>query len=185
MRVAPLVTAHWNQGDAGGQRCYNYYTPLNRACGCTATALGQIMYYHRYPTERILPGETLYDSIDGYGSYSVSTNGTGGMTNTTTGEYTAFDPPYGGPYNWSIMVDSPTSSTSENARKAIGQLTRDAGFAVFSHYFSGGSTSGYSDAIASSIILNLHYADAVRTTGFNADKLIANLDAGLPIQIGL
>ena len=46
-------------------------------------------------------------------------------------------------------------------------------------------TSGYSDAIASSIILNLHYADAVRTTGFNADKLIANLDAGLPIQIGL
>ena len=138
MRVAPLVTAHWNQGDAGGQRCYNYYTPLNRACGCTATALGQIMYYHRYPTERILPGETLYDSIDGYGSYSVSTNGTGGMTNTTTGEYTAFDPPYGGPYNWSIMVDSPTSSTSENARKAIGQLTRDAGFAVFSHYFSGG-----------------------------------------------
>ena len=185
VRVAPLVTAHWSQGDAGGQRCYNYYTPLNRACGCTATALGQIMYYHKYPTTRILPGETLYDSIDGYGSYSVSTNGTGGMTNTTTGEYTAFDPPYGGPYDWSIMVDSPTSSTSENARKAIGQLTRDAGFAVFSHYFSGGSTSGYSDAIASSIILNLHYADAVLTRGFNADKLIANLDAGLPVEVGL
>ena len=185
VRVAPLVTAHWNQGDAGGQRCYNYYTPLNRACGCTATALGQIMYYHKYPTTRILPGETLYDSIDGYGSYSVGPDGTGGMTNTTTGEYTAFDPPYGGPYDWSIMVDSPTSSTSENARKAIGQLTRDAGFAVFSHYFSGGSTSGYSDAIASSIILNLHYADAVMTRGFNADKLIANLDAGLPVEVGL
>ena len=57
VRVAPLVTAHWNQGSVGNALCYNYYTPLNRACGCTATALGQIMYYHRYPTERILPGE--------------------------------------------------------------------------------------------------------------------------------
>ena len=183
VRVAPLLTAHWNQGDAGGQRCYNYYTPLNRVCGCTATSLSQIMYYHKYPTERILPGETLYDSIDGYGSYSVSTNGNGGMTNTTTGEYTAFDPPYGGPYDWNSMVDSPTGSTPENSRKAIGLLTRDAGFAVFSHYF-GGSTSGYTDAVASSIILNLHYADAVKT-GFNTEKLIANLDAGLPVEVGI
>ena len=105
------------------------------------------------------------------------------MTNTSTGEYTAFDPPYGGPYDWNSMVDSPTGSTPENSRKAIGLLTRDAGFAVFSHYY-GAETSGYNDAIASSVILNLHYADAVRT-GFNANKLIANLDAGLPIQIGL
>ena len=183
VRVGPLLTTHWGQGDAGGQHCYNYYTPLHRVCGCTATALGQIMYYHKYPTTRILPGETLYDSIDGYGSYSVSTNGNGGMTNTTTGEYTAFDPPYGGPYDWNSMVDSPTGSTPENYRKAIGLLTRDAGFAVFSHYF-GGSTSGYTDAVASSIILNLHYADAVKT-GFNTEKLIANLDAGLPVEVGI
>ena len=154
VRVAPLVTAHWNQGDAGGQRCYNYYTPLNRVCGCTATALGQIMYYHRYPTTRILPGETLYDTIDNYGTYSVGTDGTGGMTRSSDGLYTAFNPPYGGPYDWNSMVDSPTGATSENARKAIGLLTRDAGFAVFSHYF-GAETSGYTDAIASSVILNL------------------------------
>ena len=74
VRVAPLLTAHWNQGSA---LCYNYYTPFNRVCGCTATVLGQIMYYHRYPTTRILPGETLYDTIDNYGTYSVGTDGTG------------------------------------------------------------------------------------------------------------
>ena len=185
VRVAPLLTTHWAQGDVGGANCYNYYTPLNRVCGCTATALGQIMYYHRYPTTRILPGETLYDTIDDYGTYSVGTDGNGGMTNTTTGVYTAFDPPYGGPYDWDLMVASPTSATPENSRKAIGRLTRDAGFAVFSHYFSNGSTSGYTAAVASSIILNLHYADAVRTTGFNANKLIANLEAGLPVEVGL
>ena len=77
VRVAPLLTAHWNQGSVGSALCYNYYTPLNRVCGCTATALGQIMYYHRYPTTRILPGETLYDTIDNYGTYSVGTDGTG------------------------------------------------------------------------------------------------------------
>ena len=185
VRVAPLMTTHWAQGSVGNNKlCYNYYTPLNRVCGCTATAIGQIMYYHRYPTERILPGEYLYDDIDEYGKYYVYQNGTGGMTNTTTGVFTAFDPPYGGPYRWSDMVDSPDGHTeSEAARSAIGQLTRDAGFAEFSHYYVG-ETSGYTAAIASGLILNLHYADAVRT-GFNANKFIANLDAGLPVQVGL
>ena len=183
VRVGPLLTTSWAQGSVGNQYCYNYYTPLHRVCGCTATALGQIMYYHRYPTERILPGETLYDTIDEYGSYSIGTDGNGGMTKSSDGTYTAFDPPYGGPYNWNLMVASPTSATSENSRKAIGQLTRDAGFAVFSHYYTG-ETSGYTAAVASSIILNLHYADAVRT-GFDLNKLIANLDAGLPVEVGL
>ena len=185
VRVAPLLTTHWAQGSVGNNKlCYNYYTPLNRVCGCTATAIGQIMYYHRYPTERILPGEYLYDDIDEYGKYFVYQNGTGGMTNTTTGVYTEFDPPYGGPYRWSDMVDSPDGHTeSEAARSAIGQLTRDAGFAEFSHYFVG-ETSGYTAAIASGLILNLHYADAVRT-GFDANKFIANIDAGLPVQVGL
>ena len=183
VRVGPLLTTHWAQGDAGGQYCYNYYTPLHRVCGCTATALGQIMYYHRYPTERILPGEYLYDTIDEYGKWWVFQDGTGGMTNTTTGAYTEFDPPYGGPYEWNKMVDSPTGSTPADSRAAIGRLTRDAGLAVFSHYFTG-ETSGFTDAVASSVILNLHYADAVKT-GFNADKLIANLDAGLPVVLNL
>ena len=180
VRVGPLLTTHWAQGDAGGQYCYNYYTPLHRVCGCTATALGQVMYYHRYPTERILPGEYIYDTIDDYGRWWVFQDGTGGMTNTTTGAYTEFDPPYGGPYEWNKMVDSPTGSTPADSRAAIGRLTRDAGLAVFSHYFTG-ETSGFTDAVASSVILNLHYADAVKT-GFNAGKLIANLDAGQPHQ---
>jgi len=183
VRVGPLLTTHWAQGDAGGQYCYNYYTPLHRVCGCTATALGQVMYYHKYPTERILPGEYLYDTIDDYGRWWVFQDGTGGMTNTTSGAYTEFDPPYGGPYEWSKMVDSPTGSTPADSRAAIGRLTRDAGLAVFSHYFTG-ETSGFTDAVASSVILNLHYADAVKT-GFNAGKLIANLDAGLPVLLNL
>ena len=195
VRVGPLLTTTWSQTGAGGTSgpsCYNYYTPNHYACGCVATAIAQIMYFHRYPTERIYPGETLYASVNqaqlgasNAGSWSVGSDGTGSYTLYSGGASTAFNPAYGGPYDWSSMVASPTSDTSENSRKAIGLLTRDAGLAVFADYnVKSGETSGFTRARASSLILNLHYADAVRT-GFDANKLIANLDAGLPVLLAL
>ncbi len=49
--VGPLLTCRWNQNT-----WYNYYCPLDpdgpggRAlAGCVATAMGQVMYYYRYP----------------------------------------------------------------------------------------------------------------------------------------
>ncbi len=195
VRVGPLLTTTWSQtgaGGTGGPSCYNYYTPNHYACGCVATAIAQIMYFHRYPTERIYPGETIYASVNqaelgasNAGSWSVGPDGTGSYTLYSGGTSTAFNPAYGGPYDWSSMVASPTSGTSENSRKAIGLLTRDAGLAVFADYnVKSGETSGFTRARASSLILNLRYADAVRT-GFDANKLIANLDAGLPVLLAL
>ena len=68
LRVPVLMESTWNQAEADGrahssdfQTCYNYYTPQdgtgvikegdkeNAVCGCVATAMGQIMFYHRYP----------------------------------------------------------------------------------------------------------------------------------------
>ncbi len=195
VRVGPLLTTTWSQTGAGGTSgpsCYNYYTPNHYACGCVATAIAQIMYFHKYPTERINPGETIYASVNqaelgasNAGSWSVGSDGTGSYTLYSGGASTAFNPAYGGPYDWSSMVASPTSDTSENSRKAIGLLTRDVGLAVFADYnVKSGETSGFTRARASSLILNLHYADAVRT-GFDANKLIANLDAGLPVLLAL
>ena len=192
VRVAPLLTTTWGQTGAGGTSgpaCYNYYTPNRYQCGCVATAIAQIMYYHRYPTERIYPGETLYASVnkaergDNAGGWSVAPDGTGSYTLYKDGPSTPFSPDYGGPYDWSSMVASPTSATSENSRKAIGLLTRDVGLAAFSDYnVTSGETSGF--VAASSIILNLHYADAVKSD-FDANKLIANLDAGLPVYVNI
>ncbi len=52
--VEPLLSSTWGQttvGDyIGGLPCYNYYTPNNYPCGCTATAMAQIMRLHQYPT---------------------------------------------------------------------------------------------------------------------------------------
>jgi hypothetical protein len=49
-RVSPLLTTAWGQEETvDGECCYNYFTPHNYPCGCAATAMAQLMRYHRYP----------------------------------------------------------------------------------------------------------------------------------------
>ena len=69
--VAPMVTARWNQGD----NVYNPKNPYNAYCpkkdgmlsvtGCMATALAQVMYYHRWPQEPIADEVPAYYTVDG------------------------------------------------------------------------------------------------------------------------
>ena len=46
--VAPLLTCHWDQGAP-----YNLQCPIdgeyNSVTGCVATAMAQVMYYHKWP----------------------------------------------------------------------------------------------------------------------------------------
>ena len=52
--VPPLITAHWNQGSP-----YNNMCPLDgedrSVTGCVATAMAQVMYYHKWPTATVGP----------------------------------------------------------------------------------------------------------------------------------
>ena len=43
--VAPMLTCEWGQGAP-----FNDQAPSNYPSGCVATAMSQIMYYHKYPT---------------------------------------------------------------------------------------------------------------------------------------
>lgn len=58
--VSPLLSTSWNQGYP-----YNAYCPtLNgqtALTGCVATAMAQIAYYHRFPTEKV-PSLSAYIS---------------------------------------------------------------------------------------------------------------------------
>lgn len=62
--VAPLITAHWGQ-DAP----YNNMCPLDgenkSVTGCVATAMAQVMYYHKWPTAKVGP----------FPAYTTSTKG--------------------------------------------------------------------------------------------------------------
>ena len=54
IRVAPFIRSRWGQSSicSGTQYCFNYDTPEHHPCGCVATAMAQLMYYHAYPPDR-------------------------------------------------------------------------------------------------------------------------------------
>lgn len=102
--IAPLLTTRWNQGYP-----YNAFCPVTdgQLCltGCMATALAQVMYYHRWPQGPIaeeLPAYTMADGqvIDGL-------------------PVTTFD--------WNNMVDDYTVSTTEAQQAAVATLMRYCG----------------------------------------------------------
>ncbi len=193
VRVAPLLTSRWAQGDVTGAstdtlHCYNYYTPNHYVCGCTATAMAQLMYYHKYPTEAVTAKHNYYDTVyfstdsDDKEGWNISE----GYCTSKGATKTAWSPAFGGPYDWDNMIDIPEGNATTANCQAIGQLTRDAGLTVFSGYNlnGGGETSGYSGTDASALIDTFGYADAVRT-GYSETAVLASLDAKLPVLFGL
>jgi len=71
VRIPPLTQTRWDQSTAAGYACYNYYTPpnasgstMNYVCGCTATAMAQLMRFWNYPTNGV-----------GTASYTITVNG--------------------------------------------------------------------------------------------------------------
>ena len=87
--------------------------PNNYPCGCVATAMAQVMRYHRHPTTGI--GRHLYSvTVDGNAT-SLYTRGGDGL---------------GGPYDWDLMVFEPNCHTTAFQRQAIGALCYDAGLSV-------------------------------------------------------
>ncbi|MBQ6140866.1 MAG: C10 family peptidase, partial [Kiritimatiellae bacterium] len=183
LRVAPLMTTAWNQSYVGSsKKCYNYYTPCNYVCGCTATAMAQVMKYHRYPTGKVTAAHDYFSNVIYSDGGSVVTNGwnlsDGYYASATASSKTKWEPAFGGPYDWDAMVDSPDGSESEAARQAIGLLCRDAAISVFSTFSSGG-TAGHGASIASALLDTFGFAGAT-TTYYNENTLLASLDANLP-----
>ncbi len=172
-RVPPLTQTQWGQEDAGNNTCYNMFTPDNRACGCGATALAQLMRYYNYPTAGI--GQHGFVTFeDGKQIWAITRGGDG----------------YGGPYNWNDMVLAPNGTTSYLQRQAIGFLTFDAGAAQNMHY----------DITISSSILGGKYPlmntfmYSNTKWGFNSNNSLPitslyqmmnpNLDAAMPVVLG-
>ena len=111
--IAPLTHSHWSQ-----EEYYNYYCPRdyagpNNRCvtGCVATAMGQLMYYFRWPHT-------------GTGSYSY-TDENYGTQSADFGNST---------YDYSAMCDNPNAINTE-----ISKLIYHCGVGVDMHYGVNGS----------------------------------------------
>ncbi|MBQ4385393.1 MAG: C10 family peptidase [Kiritimatiellae bacterium] len=172
LRVAPLVKSTWNQQSVGGKNVYNYYTPNGYPCGCVATAMAQLMRYHKYPS-----GEVAQEIM----SCKVG----GSDTNLTM---------KGGVYDWETMPLTPTESITDSEREMIGRICYDAGVAMRMQYGSAVSAAyggfepdplknvfGYSNAEA--YWESNPYDNIQETSIYNG--ILANLDAGCPVLLGI
>lgn len=173
LRVPALLKTNWNQSGNGE----NLYTPNNRVCGCVATA------------EPLTPYRAFAKTVDSVGDWTLSTDGSGGWRATADAEYTAWNPAFGGPYDWDAMAGGDATAK----KQAIGRLTRDVGLASEMRYASG--SSGASDGqLFLSLKKQFGYANAnyIFVTDSWQDgqhswknAFISNFDAHLPVLVGV
>ena len=114
--VAPLITAHWGQGAP-----YNNMCPLDgenkSVTGCVATAMAQVMYYHKWPTAKV-------------GPFPAYTTGTKGIEVEEISETT---------FKWDNMHAEYNYDETGESADAVAELMRYCGQAVEMNYTAGES----------------------------------------------
>jgi hypothetical protein len=173
----PFVKSKWGQTTTCGKISFNYYTPANYPCGCTATAMAQVMRYHEHPNGRASVGSKRFEiKVDDNPQYAYTRGGDGD----------------GGPYQWSLMELDPNCNTTRVQREAIGALCYDASVAAKTEFADDASSSNLRDA-RTALLGTFMYSNAVRgreeerTFGREAlnDMVNTNLDAGYPVILGI
>lgn len=184
VRVEPFVKSRWGQENNSmyygeGEPCFNYYTPNNYPCGCVATAMAQILRYHRYPASAT--PKTFSCKVDGS---SVSKTMMGGT------------------YDYDGMPLVPESyegkewyegGATEAERQEIGKLTYDCAVAMRMEWWPGYGAS-YGGFAYDPLQKVFSYANAksyMSSSGAGikiSDLLqgvLPNLDAKCPVMLGL
>ena len=115
--VSPLLTCRWNQGAP-----YNAQCPLDGSVhsvtGCVATAMAQVLYYHRMENSREL-GATE--------AYTESGKTVEALPATTL--------------DWSLLIDDYSDTYTETQQQAVATLMQYAGAAVKMDYSASLSTA--------------------------------------------
>ena len=163
--VAPLIQTHWHQNDPYNQQCPTIGDELC-VTGCVATALAQVMYYHKWPQ-----GQTT--AIPSYDN----------------GKYPELDATT---FNWDKMkpVYLNTGEDDEVAEAAVAKLMHYCGQAVRMNY--GTSASGASPNYIPNALKNYFgypnepsFIQRSSYTSTEWDELIYNeLKYGRPVLYG-
>jgi hypothetical protein len=175
LRAGPLIQSKWSKSyiSCSGSQVplYNYYTPNHYVAGCVAIASAQIMRYLQYPVNGV-----------GTASYNVKVDGTWQSRALMGGDG------LGGAYTWLNMPYLPDCSTSEIQRQAIGRLMADCGTAVRMSYTEHLSTATLS-AAKNAFLKIFDFNNAIYAHDLLMNDVItmlnSNLDAGLPVMLGV
>lgn len=164
--VEPLMTVQWNQSEP-----FNRLTPdkgENKApTGCVATAIAQVMKYHKFP---------------------AAGRGTAGENNIY---YPDQKIELGHQYDWNSMIDEYVAGAYSDAQAdAVATLMRDVGYAVnmdYGYNESGASSSNISNAMCRhfnySPDIKYVYRSCYTTQGWT-DEIRASLLRAEPVLYG-
>ena len=136
--VEPLITTKWGQGYP-----YNLLCPVDPVhggtcvTGCCATAMAQVINYHRYPNQ-----------VTGTFSYTTDNHSIEIYDNL---DWITFD--------WDNMLNEYTSEYTTVQSNAVAQLMRACGFAIESDYCSY-ETTGYTTKITEALVNKFGYKGA-------------------------
>lgn len=168
--IPEMLTSKWNQDepyynlcptDAGGQ-CVT---------GCVATAMAQVLYYHRANSTSITLAEI--PSYTKYGSTTVFE----GVPNES-------------PIDWNNMLDVYTSSATEAQKTAVAQLMSYCGRSVEMSY-SSSQSGAQTELLPQALVKYFGYRPETHfdyRINYNADEwdqiLYNELEAGRPVLYG-
>lgn len=161
--IEPLLgETEWGQGRPYDMLCPADENGTNAATGCVATAMAQVMYYHKWPEH----GKGI-----GYCNWE--------------GEKLQIDLEQS-VYNWDKMLPAYINSSTE-AQYAVAQLMRDCGYAVHMSYGVNQSSASTSD-IPNALIYHFDYDASLKFLSryyYSDDEweayMCENLEKGLPI----
>ncbi len=129
--IAPMLSTQWNQGEP-----YNNYCPMvgDKRCytGCVATALAQILAYHKYPV-----------------------NGTGSLSYTWDSQTLSYDYSTAN-FDWDMMIDNYDDEYTDAQASAVANLMYACGVGVSMGYGTSASSASISK-IPSLLSNNLGY----------------------------
>ena len=143
--IPVMLTSRWNQGNPYNMYCPKFFdTGQISVTGCVATAMAQVMYYHRVRAVRSVQADIP--------SYTCSTNW------ENYGKMTVQGIPKNSPIDWNDMTDSYNSRSTDAAKRAVANLMLYCGVSVKMDYSPSGS--GASSTNAAKALVNYFGYDA-------------------------
>lgn len=167
--INPILETQWGQRNPFNDAC-PIFDGMKSATGCGATAMAQVMNYHKWP-ERCQGGVISYNSING----SYETNLTINFDNQILD------------WNNMLLKYSGETYTQEQAQ-AVANLMRDCGFALRMNYSpdESGSDEKY---LAPALYNFFNYSEVVQmpehqyyTLAEWEDLVYGQLEKGLPVM---
>ena len=173
--IPPLLTCIWNQDDPFNRNCPAFFSGVQCVTGCVATAMAQVMYYHRANSVSATQAEIE--------AYNCSTSW------GDQGKIYVPAIPAGTTLDWDNMLDNYTGNEGTTQKDAVAVLLAACGASVFMNYADADHGSSASCALIPNALktyfgyqADMKYCSPEQYGIDEWEKLIFNeLDNGRPV----